>query len=714
MVVGGGVIGCAVLYELTRRGVQAVLVEAQSDLGEGASKANSAIVHTGFDTKPGTIEARLVARARALWPELAEALSVPFVAVGALMVARTVDEQWRLTNEVQVAASANGVATSLIQGAELRQTAPYLHPEVIAALSIPGESIVDPFWLTRAYAEAALAGGAQVITGRPVIQLTVSVGSVDVLLADRTSIVAEQVFDCAGLQADILAATAGDGTFQVSPRKGQFLVSEESYGVDRIVLPIPGPMGKGMLLTPIVFGGLLLGPTAVDQVDKDDRSTDASGRRQILEACRQLVPALDQARPIRAFAGLRTVSSTGDYILRPSAAGDRLWIVAGIRSTGVTASPAVAELVVHDALRARGWSPAAGSVKARQSFLDAEAGEIVCLCRSVGRGEVLAACRAGVVPTTLDAVKRRSGVAFGDCQGNQCLPQVATILAAERGLPVPEINKSGPGSWLFVAANNRPTSLIAELQEQIDALADVVIVGGGHAGRAAQHQIARAGLNAIVVDRCAVSCDSATMHGTAVGLVPEGAAWRVLVQAERGAWDLRSAAVILATGGYVEPREHRAISGPRPSGIFTADLVDIALAQGLLPGRRIVVVGGGLSAARIATALLAYGAEAVDQVDVIPDEVRGLGRLEAVHVGDRWIACDTLVMADRLLAQPFLLRSLGLVDSSAGGRAMVSDDGRLSMPGLWAVGCCAAPDIDHLRCADSGRRVGDSVAASLV
>ena len=223
------------------------------------------------------------------------------------------------------------------------------------------------------------------------------------------------------MRADEVAALAGDTSFTISPRKGEFLVSERTGGVDRIVLPIPGPLGKGMLVTPIVFGGVLLGPTAVDGSDKADRSTTAAGRGRILESCRGLVPAVDEMAPIRGFAGVRPVSSTGDYVIRPSTAGDRLTLVAGIRSTGISASPGIAEAAVEVAagpplgIRRPGIRPSAPLPE-----LGLESGAIVCVCRSVGSTEVAAALAGPTPVTTTDALKRRCGVGFRRLPGQPC------------------------------------------------------------------------------------------------------------------------------------------------------------------------------------------------------------------------------------------------------------------------------------------------------
>jgi glycerol-3-phosphate dehydrogenase len=715
------VIGCAVLFELTRRGVPAVLVEAAPDLGEGTSKANSAIIHTGFDSKPGSVESAMLRRAATLWPDLLETLAVPWLPVGALMIARTDEEADRLGTVIAVNAAQLGVETQLLDRAATRDLAPYLTEEAVASLSIPGEAIVDPFWLTRAFAEAAIAGGADVLLGAPVTGLSVGPEEATITFADGTSLVAEQVIDAAGLRADELAHMAGDTSFSISPRKGQFLISEETFGVDRIVLPIPGPMGKGMLVTPIVFGGLLLGPTAVDGTDKDDRSTDPVEADRILAACQTLVPAVGAMGPIRQFAGLRHVSSTGDFILRPSTAGDRLYVAAGIRSTGISTSPAVAERVVDDVLSLRGWVRAPRKALSPPDHeLPEAAGEVVCLCRSISRAEILAACAHITKPRTLDAIKRRGGATFGDCQGNLCALDVARIVAAARDLPLAALEKHQAGSWLWLAGVTTPAPRSARAAVQPLGLAsedqpwDVVIVGGGEAGRGVASATGETATRSLVVER---RPDRArrlpgTLEATVVGLAREEGEWLVLAQTALSTVELRARRVVIASGNYVEPREHRAIAGPRPAGIMTADLAESLLAEGLRPGRRAVLVGQGRRAAYLRQRLESAGLVVIGASSE-PEAVRGEPRLDAVRLGGKWVTADSLILVDRVRSQTFLLRSLDLVDGRPGVPAPADTDGRLPIVGLWAAGCCVVPSIDHDGCAAMGREVGARVARSL-
>jgi glycine/D-amino acid oxidase-like deaminating enzyme len=376
--------------------------------------------------------------------------------------------------------------------------------------------------LTRAYAEAAIVLGSRVRTRARVVGLSVDGDAVTVTLAAGDTFRAEQAFDCAGLRADEIAALAGDTSFSITPRKGEFLVSELTGGVDRIVLPIPGPLGKGMIVTPIVFGGVLLGPTAVDGTDKSDRSTTEAGRERILESCRALVPAVDEMTPIRSFAGVRPVSSTGEYVIRPSTAGDRLTIVAGIRSTGISASPGIAEAAVEVAARSRRWGmrrPGSVRLRLRRSSHPRAVRSSAC----VGRWARRSRRRADRSHTGHDdrctqaplrrRVRRLSGQSLRDRRrsgGSLTRPGSA------RGAR-PKRREKGRWARGFVAARPQapPPTRARLLRGALTAsrAADVIVVGGGLArgDRGEALALLDAGLAVRVVDR---------------GPSPGGAVWR--------------------------------------------------------------------------------------------------------------------------------------------------------------------------------------------
>ncbi len=459
LIIGGGVVGCAILQALTSYDATVALVEQYPDVCEGTSKANSAIIHTGFDARPGSLEARLLAEARQLWPEVIARLHIPYLQTGALMVALSQQEQSTIVREITPKAEANGVSLQPLSRSEILEAAPYVNERVVGGVLIEGEGVIDPFWTTRAYCEHALLNGAQLFLGERVNAIEVETRRLLVHTTSGRVFSAALVVNAAGLWADEIAHLAGDYSFRLTPRKGEFLITEEDHGVAQIILPVPSEVSKGILVTPIVFGGVLLGPTAEDVSDKRDLATTAAGLQRIREGVGRLVPAMATVSTVRQFAGLRAVSSTGDYIIRPSTVSERLLHVTGIRSTGLSASPAIGQYVGRLAAETLG-------LRLRTSYREAlpeplseaasEDGEVVCLCRSITRGEILAALRSPLPPRTLDGLKRRTGAMLGECQGNLCLPRLIELFQQELGRDPLSLEKHAPGSRLL---NERLTRL---------------------------------------------------------------------------------------------------------------------------------------------------------------------------------------------------------------------------------------------------------------
>jgi glycerol-3-phosphate dehydrogenase len=454
LVIGGGVVGCAILRELSRYNASVSLVERNPDICDGTSKSNSAIVHTGFDAHPGTLEARLLAEARTLWPRVIESLHIPYLQTGALMVATSQEELAILEKEIIPKAERNGVDLQRLTREEILENAPYVNPSILGGALIEGEGVIDPFWTTRAYCEHAVLNGARVFTGEAVIAMKVEDRRIVVQTTGGLSFTASMVINAAGLWSDAVARLAGDDSFTLTPRKGQFIIVEQDHGVTQIILPVPTRISKGILVTPIVFGGVLLGPTAEEVESKSDFSTTAEGMEQIRRGVGKLVPAIAGAASVRQFAGLRAVSSTGEYIIRPSTVSPRLLHVAGIRSTGLSASPAIGRYVGKLARAELGLTPKEVYIEELPEYLaDAypDEGDVVCLCRSITRGEIMAALRSPLPPTTLDGLKRRTGAMLGDCQGNLCLPRLIDLFQQQLGRDPLSLNKNAANSSPVVA-----------------------------------------------------------------------------------------------------------------------------------------------------------------------------------------------------------------------------------------------------------------------
>ena len=330
-VVGAGVVGCAVALALVRRDVTVVVVEAEAEPGLAASGTNSGILHTGFDSPPGELETELILRSAALRDPVLDALDVPVRRCGALLRPLTADER-----ETVDALAANAQRTGV--AARLRDD---------GTLEVPGEAVTDPVAYTLALAAAAECLGAEVHTGFRVVAIE---GTDERLLlesADGGSLRCSAAVNCAGLRADEVARLAGDESFEIHPRKGEFLVFDPPRGetLEHILLPVPTDRTKGVLVFPTVDGHVVAGPTALDQEDKDDWSVRPQARDEILPKATAMWPALEGAQPIAAYAGLRPAGRGVNYLIAPSRACPRLVNAAAIRSTGLTASLGIAERV---------------------------------------------------------------------------------------------------------------------------------------------------------------------------------------------------------------------------------------------------------------------------------------------------------------------------------------------------------------------------------
>jgi len=448
-VVGAGVVGAAVARELTRRGARCALVEAGPDVGAGTSKANTAIHHTGFDAKPGTAESRLVARGYELLREYATRVGIPLATPGALMVAWN-PEQADALDGIRRTASDNGYGeTRQVDLEELYAREPNLGPGAQGAIEIPGEGIVCPFTTTLALATEAVRGGCELVLNAPVRGARTSERARHELDTARGPIRAEYLVNAAGLRSDEVDGMLGHSGFRVTPRRGELIVFDKlaSGLINHILLPVPTEKTKGVLVSPTVYGNVLLGPTADDIDDKTDRSTTASGLASLMDAGERIIPRLTRHEVTATYVGLRAATEHRDYQLE--AHSEQGYVCAGgIRSTGVSGSMAIAEWV-GEALADAGLdlSRPAGDTALRMPNIgefgirphqdealigrDPDYGRIVCFCERVTRGEIDAALASTIPPADPDGLRRRTRALMGRCQGFYCGAEIAAALEAD-------------------------------------------------------------------------------------------------------------------------------------------------------------------------------------------------------------------------------------------------------------------------------------------
>ncbi|MFC9794663.1 FAD-dependent oxidoreductase [Streptomyces sp. NPDC127584] len=444
VVVGAGVVGCAIARTLARHPLRVALVEAADDVGDGTSKANTAILHTGFDALPGTLEARLVREGHRLLSDYARETGIPVEPVGALLVAWD-DQQRAALPRLAAKAERNGHhSTALLGAAELRAREPHLGPGALAALAVPGESVICPWTTTLAYATQAVRSGVDLHLGCRVE--TVRTGDPHHrLVTPRGELRTRHLVNACGLHADSFDALVGREDFAVTPRRGQLLVFDTFARdlVRHILLPVPGPLGKGVLIAPTVYGNVLLGPTAEDLADKTATGTTAEGLAGLREQGGRILPALLDEEVTALYAGLRAATGQEDYRIAAHP-GLRYVTVGGIRSTGLTASLAVAEHV-RGLLADCGLDPGPERPLApvrmpnlgeafprpyRDAALvarDPDFGTVVCHCERVTRGEIRAALTSTIPPAGLDGLRRRTRARAGRCQGHYCGAEVRAL-----------------------------------------------------------------------------------------------------------------------------------------------------------------------------------------------------------------------------------------------------------------------------------------------
>lgn len=470
IVIGAGVSGSAAARELARRDRRIAVLEKESDVCEGTSKANSGIVHAGYDAKPGTLKAKLNIEGNRMMEALSKELDFPFKKNGSLVVTFAEEGKERL-QELYERGITNGVeGLQILTGEEARQREPGLSEEVKAALYAPTAGIVCPFGLNIALAESAAINGVSFYLNTKVRGISREEGGYCVL-AGEEEFFAPVVVNAAGVYADDLHNLVSAGKLHITPRRGEYCLFDRSVGglVGSTIFQLPSASGKGILVTPTVHGNLLAGPTADDIPEKEGVNTTSEGLEKVLNTAARSVRQLPVRQVITSFAGLRAHDESGDFIIKEVEDAPGFFDIAGIASPGLTSAPAigiyVAELIQekypaperNDFISTRKGIPnmAEASYEERQELIrkNPSYANVICRCETVTEGEILDAIHRPLGATTLDGVKRRTRAGMGRCQAGFCSPKTAEILARELGKDLGEITKSGKDSPLLTGYN---------------------------------------------------------------------------------------------------------------------------------------------------------------------------------------------------------------------------------------------------------------------
>lgn len=474
LIIGCGITGAAMAFELSKYRLKIAVLEKENDVATGATKANSAILHAGYDPAPGSLMAKLNVRGSVLAKDLCAKLDVPYLQTGSLVVG------FNETDEATLAAlydrgRENGVeGLSLLTGAEARTLEPLLSSAVTAALRAPSAAVCSPWEYCLALAETAVLGGAELRLSAPVTAIS--------RLSDgwrastpKGDFESRFVVNAAGVYADQVHDLAVPHAYSIYPSRGQYHLLDKSEGgrTGHIIFQCPNKYGKGVLVAPTVHGNLIVGPNA-EAVKGEDTATTRAGLAYVRDTAWKSVPSVDFHSDIRSFAGVRAYADGGDFIVAKAVGAPGFFDLAGICSPGLTAAPAIAEY-------AAGLMKRAGlALEERKDFLcarkrvrfhdlspdekaalvkeDPAYGHVICRCESVTEGEILAALRSPIPPRSVDAVKRRVNAGMGRCQGGFCAPRVVELLCRELGLSPDEITQEREGSQMLFHETKGGTS----------------------------------------------------------------------------------------------------------------------------------------------------------------------------------------------------------------------------------------------------------------
>lgn len=450
-IIGGGVIGCAIARELSKYDLKVCLLERNSDVATGATKANSGIVHGGYDAKHGSMKAKFSAPGNQMYQQLDDELHFGFAKIGSFVIGFNAEEAAKI-QQIYVNGCKNGVQNlQIVDGEFVRNKEPHLSKDITVALYCPTAGVVSPYEVAIALAENAVENGVDLRLNAEVVRIKQQDDGFAIAIAGQPQgIQAKRVINAAGLYADVIAQMVGINDFTISPRQGQYLLFDKDQGdlVNSVIFQTPTDISKGVLVTKTYHNNLLIGPDAETITDKENLDTASKNIAYITAAARKSLPDFDMRKVITAFAGNRAVGSKGDFIIEESKVKGFI-NVAGIESPGLTSAPAiavyVAELLAETGINLKqkpNFNPHRKPYRTEPTSGD----RVICRCETVFESEIRAALRRPIPITTIDAIKRRTRAGMGRCQGGFCLPKVMQIMCEELNITMEAITKKGPSS----------------------------------------------------------------------------------------------------------------------------------------------------------------------------------------------------------------------------------------------------------------------------
>ena len=664
-IIGAGAVGSAIARELSRYQLKIVLLEANSDVGMGTSKASTAIWHTGYDATPGSLEASLLKRSYPLMESYMPEAGIPFERIGGLLIAWNQD-QWDTLPKLLDKAHQNGeMDVRLISADEVYKREPHLGSGALGGMAVPGEGILCTFTVPLACATQALVNGVTLKLNFRVQSIKTE-DDIHIISSETESVLARWVINAAGLYSDEINNHFGYKNFKVTPRRGELIVYDKLSRplVNHVLLPVPTAITKGVLISPTIYGNILLGPTAEDLPDKTATNTSENGLQSLLEKGKKILPKLLDEEVTATYAGLRAATEHIDYQIALHA-DQRYVCVGGIRSTGISASLGIAEYVA-DLVKEGGvelkHKPEFKTIKmpnigeafprphqtAELIAENCDYGKIVCHCERVTLGELRDAISSDIPATSLDALRRRTRAMQGRCQGFNCQASMNVILSerSERRIS-------------FSVGGTLRSQQTFPQSDKIQA--DVLIVGAGPAGLAAALELKKLGVRDILVaereseaggiprmcghigfglrdfhrlltgpNYARTYVEMADKAGIRIARDTTITGWNNA--AEDGGWSnlsytspnglgtIEAKSVLLATGVRERPRAARLIPGHRPQGVFTTgSLQRFVYEQGLPVGKRAVIIGAEIVSLSVVTTLLHAGVKVINMVTELPN-----------------------------------------------------------------------------------------------
>ena len=467
LVIGAGITGCAVARELSGYQASVIVLEKENDLAEGATKANSGIVHAGYDAVPGSLKAFYNIRGASMYPELCASLGLPYQQCGALVIA--LNEKDRQTVELlRDRGEKNGVSgLRILEHNELLSLEPALNPQVVCALYVPSSALISPYETAFAIADHAALNGVSFRLNQKVLSVQKNPDGLFSVQTESGEYLSRILVNCAGTSGAFLHNQLSADKLDMVYRRGQYylLDHEKKLPFTHTVFQCPSAMGKGVLVTPTVHGNLLLGPTAEDIDDPMDTATTVEGLQEVFRKAALTWPDISIRTNITNFSGVRAHLTTDDFVVGPCSDCPGYYEAIGIESPGLSSAPAIAkdlsamiaeelglqakEEMIPFQVPAVSFRDMTEEEKSRAVAEDPAYGNIVCRCETVTEAEIRAAIRRPVGARTIDGVKRRTRAGMGRCQGGFCMPRVADIIAEETGVSLLDIRKDSGNSYIL-------------------------------------------------------------------------------------------------------------------------------------------------------------------------------------------------------------------------------------------------------------------------